>query len=218
MAPDSVGDIGKRVRECPAGALSLLGREMSVAEVIGVVRRDISYYRDTGGGVTLSGGEPLTQPEFALALADAARAEGISVAIETSCAVPESVVVRFADACIDLFLCGIKASRADYQRLIGVDPDLVLKNIFTLAASGRAVTLRVPCVVGLNFNEGLAEFINEAAAIKGVGGVELLPYHNFGRGKATMAGLPEPDWSEMRAPDEEELVEFARGLKLPGKR
>ena len=66
-------NLARRVDECPSGALTVLGREMSVNEVINIVRRDLPYYQDTGGGMTLSGGEPLMQSEFALALLDAAK-------------------------------------------------------------------------------------------------------------------------------------------------
>lgn len=213
-AAGPASEMARRVGECPAGALTLLGREMSVAAVMQVVRRDLSYYRHTGGGMTLSGGEPLMQPDFALALLQAAAAEGIGTAVETSCAMAPQIVAHFAGRA-DLFLCGIKASREAYPRLIGCEADLILQNIATLAATGRPLIIRVPCVVGVNFDDGLAALVNQAAAIPGVSGVELLPYHDFGRGKAAMTGLVEPQWGDMRAPTADELAHFKELLRAP---
>ncbi len=207
---------GVCVAECPAGALSLLGADMDVETVMRVVRKDNPYYAGTGGGMTLSGGEPLMQMDFALTLLDAARREGISSAIETSCALPP---VKFGRVVgwADLYFCDIKASRAAYPALVGADPDVVLANIAALDKAGCEIVLRVPCVVGFNFDDGLAAFVAEAAVLKHVRGVDLLPYHDMGRGKAAMAGLAEPDWSAMRAPTSEELDRFREILgKISG--
>ena len=203
---------GVCVAECPAGALTLLGADMDVEAVMRVVRRDMPYYAGTGGGMTLSGGEPLMQMDFALALLDAARREGISTAIETSCALPPVEFARVVGKA-DLFLCDIKASRAAYPELVGADPGVVLANIAALDKAGCPIVIRVPCVSGVNFDDGLAAFVAEAAALKHVRGVDLLPYHAMGRGKAAMAGLAEPDWSTMSAPTPEELEAFRRLAK-----
>ena len=193
--------------ECPAGALALLGAQMAVADVMRVVRRDAPYYAATGGGMTLSGGEPLMQMDFALALLDAARREGVASAVETSCAMPPMEFARVVGRA-DLYLCDIKASRAAYPALVGADPDIVLANIGALDKAGCEIVIRVPCVEGANFNEGLAAFVAEAAALEHVRGVDLLPYHDMGRGKAAMAGLAEPDWSAMRTPAPDAIKRF----------
>ena len=110
----------------------------------------------------------------------------------------------------DLYLCDIKASRAAYPTLIGANPDVVLANIAALDKAGCGIVVRVPCVAGVNFDDGLAAFVAEVAALERVRGVDLLPYHDMGRGKAAMAGLAESDWSAMRAPTPGELEAFRR--------
>lgn len=197
------------VAECPSGALTMLGTTMTVKDVMKIVRRDVDYYRDTGGGMTLSGGEPLMQMDFSLALLKAARNEGIATAIETSCAIPKEVFSRVVGKA-DLYLCDIKASRKDYPHLIGTTAELVYTNIATLSKAGCRVTIRVPSVVGKNFDEGLATFIKEVASLKNVEDVEFLPYHDMGLGKAARVGLPEPEWTEMRAPSADELEAFKK--------
>ena len=187
----------------------MLGTSMDVEDVMKVVRRDTDYYRDTGGGMTLSGGEPLMQMGFALALLKAASDEEIATAIETSCGIPEHVF-----SCVvgkaDLYLCDIKASRKDYPDLIGTTAERVYTNISALSEADCRVIIRVPSVVGMNFDEGLAAFIKEVASLKNVENIEFLPYHDMGLGKATRIGLSEPDWSDMRAPSATELDAFKK--------
>lgn len=198
---------GKCVAECPAGALTLLGRTVSAEEILGVVQRDVFYYRQTGGGMTLSGGEPLAQAEGALTLLELARNEGIATAVETSAAVPEAVFDRFPGKA-DLWLVDIKASREKYRELTGADADLVFRNLQALSASGAQIVLRTPMVAGCNVEPGLLDFLLECAALPGVTGADLLPWHDLGRGKATMSGLPEPDWESMAVPPKSLLNEW----------
>lgn len=200
---------GRCVEECPAGAITMLGVEMDAASVMRVVRKDMPYYAATNGGMTLSGGEPLMQMNFALALLDAARRARIASAVETSCALPPETFAHVIGRA-DLFLCDVKASRAAYPALIGADPDIVLANIAALDKAGCDIVLRVPCVAGVNFDDGLAAFVAEAARLSHVRDVDCLPYHDMGRGKATMAGLAEPDWFAMRTPASEALEWFRR--------
>lgn len=197
----------RRVAECPAGALVQLGALLTVEAVMQVVRRDAGYYRDTGGGMTLSGGEPLMQMDFTLALLAAARKEGISTAIETSCAIATRDFSRVVGKA-EWYLCDIKASREAYPKLIGADPELVYANIAALSEAGCRIVIRVPSVAGMNFDDGLAAFVADVAALENVQDVELLPYHDLGRGKADRVGLPEPDWSKMSAPSAAEQKAF----------
>lgn len=195
------------VADCPSGALMMLGALQHVDDVMKVVKRDVDYYQDTGGGMTLSGGEPLLQMDFVLALLDAAHEEGIATAIETSCGVTTCEFSRVVGKA-DLYLCDIKASRVAYPKLIGVAAEQVYTNIAMLSEAGCRIIIRVPCVSGINFDEGLAAFVAEVAVLKNVEAVELLPYHDMGRGKATRVGLSEPDWQKMGAPSTEALHAF----------
>ncbi len=202
---------GKCVAECPVGALTLLGRPVSAEEILAVARRDTFYYRQTGGGITLSGGEPLAQAEGALNLLNLARGEGISTAIETSAAVSEAVFDRFPGQA-DLWLVDLKASRKRYKALTGADSELVFRNLKTLSDSRAQIRLRVPMVADCNVDAGLLDFLLECAALPGVIAADLLPWHDLGRGKAAMSGLPEPDWSAMSSPPESLLNEWREKL------
>ncbi len=201
----------QREDECPAGALTLLGRAMTVEEVMAVVGRDIHYYRHTNGGMTLSGGEPLRQLEFSLALLEAARKAEINTVIETSCAAPQAKFRRVIGKA-DIYYCDVKASKQDYRRLTGADSRLVLANIAALNKAGCRIVLRVPCVDGVNMNDGFLEFVAQAAALEHVHEIDLLPFHDMGKGKAAMAGLEEPDWSSMRAPTTNQMRSFKERL------
>ena len=203
---------GKCAAECPGGALSLLGRAMTPAQIMATVRRDRFYYDLTDGGLTLSGGEPLAQPEGARALLELAKSEGISTAVETSAAVPPETIA----ACIGLvdhWLVDVKASRERYLKLTGLDSDRLYENLNLLSRKGAEITLRTPMVMGFNVDEGLLAFLKECRALPNVHQAELLPYHDMGRGKAVMAGLPEADWSRMSAPPPDLLAYWRQELE-----
>ena len=102
------------------------------------------------------------------------------------------------------------------MKIQGVALDSSLSNIAALDKAGCDIVVRVPCVAGVNFDDGLAAFVAETAALEHVRGVDLLPYHDMGRGKAAMAGLAESDWSAMRAPTTGELEAFRRRA-VPGR-
>lgn len=203
---------GLCVKECPGAALTLLGRSVSVEDVMRIVRRDRFYYDETGGGLTLSGGEPLAQTEFALSLLSAAKEEGISTAVETSGAVPPQQFERVIGKC-DLFLFDIKAPGSRYQELTGADFELVYRNLRSLSAAGNRMILRVPMVRGKNADEEFLALLKELSGLPHVESLELLPYHDMGRGKAETAGLREADWDSMSAPPEELICNWNDSLK-----
>lgn len=184
---------GKCVDECPGGALTLHGRPMTVEEVIAVVERDRFYYQDSGGGMTLSGGEPTAQ-RGALRLLELARLRRIHTALESSGGVAPEVFAPFVGKA-DLYLFDLKASRERYRELIGVDAEMVENNLRMLSAAGCRIILRVPWGGGGNAEAGLPAFVDEYRLLPGVEAVEYLPYHDWGRNKASMAGLEEPEWT-----------------------
>ena len=207
---------GACAAECPGGALSVLGRRMTVEEVLATVRRDAFYYGRTGGGLTLSGGEPLLQPAFAAALLRAAADEGFHTAVETAGAVPRDVIMATLPHC-SLFLFDVKCVWGRYDELVGAVPDLVRDNLVFLSGAGAAIRLRVPIVAGWNDDEAFLEQLAELAALPGVAGVDIEPYHDLGRGKARATGLPEPDWTAFATPAPT-VLERWRARLMPGKR
>ena len=187
------------VDECPGGALALLGKKVTVDEVMETVRRDGFYYRLSGGGITLSGGEPLAQPEFAGALLEAAGTENYHTAVETSGAVPWESFESVLPWC-DLWLFDIKAAPARYKELTGANYDLVKSNLLRLSAAGKEVILRVPLIAGGNCEAAFLAELEELVRLPGVKNADILPYHDFGRGKSTMCGKKEPEWERFSVP------------------
>lgn len=157
------------------------GRTMSVDEVMAEVLPDVPFYAASGGGVTLTGGEPLAQPDFALALAQAARNAGIHVALDTSGHAPWETLARFLPA-VDLFLYDFKAADpARHRELTGVDNTLILANLEKLAAAGAPIFLRCPLVPGVNDDAPHLEAIAALAErLPAIGEVTLEPYHPVG--------------------------------------
>ena len=165
------------------------GREYTVDEVMAVVRQDIDFYIESGGGMTLSGGEPLRQPDFARALIEAAHAEGIHCAVETTgFAAPE----RFREfmPLPDLFLYDFKHyDRELHREGTGVYNDVIIENLRALTAAGRPVIARVPVIP--RFNLGMSHAKNMAAALVGAGvkKAHLLPFHQLGEKKYEELGI-----------------------------
>jgi pyruvate formate lyase activating enzyme len=178
---------------CPSGALAVAGRTMSVTEVMDEVRRDRPFYDESGGGLTLSGGEPTAQPDFALALLAAARAEGISTCLDTSGAGAWARLERFVPL-VGVFLYDFKvADPESHRRLVGPDNRGILENLRRLAAAGARIHLRCPLVPGVNDDDGhLAAIARLAEDVPGIKEVHLLPYHAIGRGKWAAIGRDYP--------------------------
>lgn len=174
---------------CSHGALTVIGRELMVDEVMDEVLRDEAYYRRSGGGLTLSGGEPLAQPAFALALLHAAKAHGIHTCLDTSGAIAPERITEAAEV-TDLFLLDYKATNPDeHRRLTGVSNRLVLDNLDALYRRGARIVLRCPFVSGVNDSpEHLAGIAALDARYPRLEGIEIMPYHDLGRDKAARIG------------------------------
>ena len=188
------------------------GREMSVDEVMTEVRRDAVFYRTSGGGVTLTGGEPTAQADFAWAVASAAKAEGISVALDTCGFVPWETLARFLPV-VDLFLYDLKCGNAARHRaLTGVDNGLILDNLRRLSAAGARFWIRCPLVPGLNDSDddlrALAAF---TADLAGLEKLEICPYHPLGLEKCAKFGLT-PRYDVREQPTREQIERWHRFL------
>jgi pyruvate formate lyase activating enzyme len=196
---------GECARVCAAGATLLAGKRRSVGELVERVLRDRPFFRKSGGGVTLSGGEALAQAPFAAELLAACHAEGIHTALDTTgYAAWEKLEALLPH--VDLVLLDLKVmDAAQHRRLTGVDNAVILENARRLAETGVALTIRIPVIPGLNDDE--ENLAATAAFLKGLpsrGTVELLPYNRlaeskyqrFGR-QYSLAGLATPGPDEM---------------------
>lgn len=205
---------GDCLPKCPAGAREIIGRSMTIPDVMSEIEKDVIFYDESGGGATFSGGEPLMQEEFLLALLNQCRARDIHTAVDTTCYAEPAVVEKVAELA-NLFLCDIKHTDSDeHESYTGVGNVLILDNIQRLARAGKKIFVRVPIVPG--FNDDMAnieETARFAASLGTVHRVDVLPYNRGGLEKsvrlATKLNLMQaepPENDKM-----EEIAEVFRG-------
>lgn len=167
------------------GEEKIIGRDVTVEEVMETVEKDRTYYRRTGGGLTLSGGESLCQPEFAAALLRAAYEAGISTALESMGCAGYQVIEGILPY-LDQYLLDIKhMDPVKHKEFTGRSNELMLENAMKIAQSGMTeLSIRVPVIPG--FNDTAEEIRDIAEYTKRLGNVKrlhLLPYHRLGQDK-----------------------------------
>jgi pyruvate formate lyase activating enzyme len=173
---------------CPAEARTVAGRRVAAQDVVTEVLRDAPFYANSGGGVTLGGGEPLAQSDFAREILARCRLHGIHTAIETCGHVPWGVLESILPW-TDLFLYDLKHVDAETHRAqTGGDIALILSNLERLVGAGATVIVRVPVIPGFNDTAGDIRAIAEQVARLGIGELHLLPYHRLGQNKYLLAG------------------------------
>lgn len=167
------------------GEPKTIGRDVTVAEVMETVEKDRNYFRRSGGGLTLSGGESLCQPEFARDLLRAAKESGINTALESMAGVPYAQIEPVLPY-LDQYLLDIKHMDArKHQEYTGQSNELMLANALKIAESGQTeLSIRIPVIP--TFNDTPAEIAAIAAfsaRLPGVQRLHLLPYHRLGEDK-----------------------------------
>jgi pyruvate formate lyase activating enzyme len=184
LPPEGCTRCGACVEACPPGARQLLGQEMTVGEVVHQVLRDRTFHDQSGGGVTLSGGEPLQQAAFVERLLTELHERSVHTAVDTSGFAPPQVLKRLASL-VDLFLYDIKGVDDRLHRLhTGVSNQLILSNLQTLGEVHGNIWIRIPLIPGLNLDaEQLGATARLVATMPGVRQVNLLPYHRLGTSK-----------------------------------
>jgi len=200
---------------CPTGALKAWGKRMTVGEVMEEVRADREFYDESGGGLTLSGGESLIQTRFAVELLKAARCEGINTCVETALNYKPDVLDAALEH-VDLALCDLKhMDSTDHKRYTGVPNERILDNLRRVVESGTPVVIRIPVVPGHN---GTGENLRATAKFlaEELGGrvlqIQLLPFRKLGVEKYASLGIPYP-MKDFDAPPrerwEKDIVQFA---------
>ena len=186
---------GKCALACDHGALALVGSEMTVAEVMDVVERDRAFYERSGGGLSVSGGEPLAQASFTLALLATAKERGIHTCLDT-CGAGSAALLAALLPVTDLVLFDYKATGAEtHQSLTGVDGVALHANLERVVASKTPVVLRLPLVPGVNDTDAHLDAVADLAARHSLAAVEVMPFHALGRDKRRCLGWPEgPAW------------------------
>lgn len=175
---------GKCVDICSHGARKITGRTVTSDEVVAEVCRDRAFYETSGGGVTLSGGEPLLQVDFAAEILKKCREAGINTAIETAANVPWSFFEKVLPY-LDCVLCDVKCIDENlHKKLTGVSNKTILENAERLKKENIKLTFRMPVVPTLNDGE-----VGKVKAFAGETPLELLAYHNTGSDKYSALGI-----------------------------
>lgn len=179
---------GVCVEKCPAHALKPTGERKSVNEILKIVLQDLPFYEESGGGVTLSGGEAIMQPEFAIELLKALKENKIHTAIETTGFAPPAIFRQVIEH-LDLILFDIKHwDEEKHKAKTGVSNVPILKNMKYAFDAGKEVLPRLPVIP--NYNDSLEDAEGFVRRLKEVGAekVQLLPFHQFGERKYNMLG------------------------------
>ncbi len=176
---------------CFADARERIGREMTVDQVMAEIERDIAFYDESGGGVTLSGGEPLAQPEFTLALLQACKAREIHMALDT-CGFASWSVLDQVRPYVDLFLYDLKLmDDARHREVTGASVGPILANLRALSERGHAIRLRVPVIPDVNDDDAsIRQIAAFAASLPRLDGIDLLPYHTTAADKYARMNKP----------------------------
>ena len=198
IAFDSCTLCGLCIPACPEACLRILGRETTVDTVMAEVLRDRAFYDSSGGGLTVSGGEPAAQIDFLCELTAAAITEGIHTCVDTAGGVPMASFARLLPT-VDLFLFDYKDSTSPrLKKNTGLSFPMVSDNLQFLHENGAGIILRCPIIPGINdTREHFEAIVALERRLPSLRGIELLPYHNLGvhkaakiGGKSLLAGLP----------------------------
>ena len=176
---------------CPSDALSIAGKQMTVKEILEEIEKDRTFYEESRGGVTFSGGEPLMQPDFLNALLKECKERAIHTAVNTCGFAQYEIIDRIRDK-VDLFLYDIKTmDNRKHRKYTGASNEQILKNLKKLAESGSSIVISFPIIPGINDDDKnvtrTAKFISSLPNIQQV---NLLLYHRAGIEKYKNLGKP----------------------------
>jgi pyruvate formate lyase activating enzyme len=208
---------GKCALVCPSGALKIIGEEMEAEAILTLIKKDGAFYRRSGGGVTLSGGEPLFQPDFAIQLLRACHNLNINTAIET-CGLAAQNIFEQTLPFTDLFLYDIKnLEPLKHQRLTGASNELILSNLRWLRKKNAHVILRLPLIPGLNMDKENLQSVSRLVNDLGIEEVNLMPFHQMGKDKYSHLGrdyqLAEQIELRLDEKQKKNLVDFQEYLR-----
>ena len=195
---EKCGECVACAKACLFGALSQVGEAKDAGQLMAVIKKDKSYYLNSGGGLTLSGGEPLLQPDFAVKLLKYAKEEGIHTALDTAGDVEFSVFEQVLPN-VDLLLFDLKVmDKKQHTKYTGRSNERILENLKKLFHRNTPIFLRIPLIKGVN------DTTNNAIAIKSlmeldkkglIRRVEVLPYHEMGKDKGEEMGIEQEKFS-----------------------
>jgi pyruvate formate lyase activating enzyme len=196
------------------GKEKIIGQDITVAEVMKTVEKDSNYYRRSGGGLTLSGGESLCQPEFAYALLTTAKQRGMNTAMESMGCAPYETIEKILPS-LDIYLMDIKHTNPDkHKKFCGRDNLLMLENARKIAESGLTkLVIRVPVIPTFNDTvEEISDIARFADKLPGVEKIHLLPYHRLGQDKYQGLGRQYP-MGDILPPENEHMEMLKKAVE-----
>ncbi len=182
----------KCVEACPYGALYLVARTMTVPQVVQEMKKDSLFYRSSGGGVTISGGEPLAQPDVTLTILKRAKEEGFHTTLDTTGLVSWRIIEQIMPY-VDLILFDVKVlDDVKHKKWTGASNKLILENVRKLSKTKARIRLRSIAIHNVNYWD--LSHAREVALFaqslgKCVTGIDIIPFHNFGEAKYERLGL-----------------------------
>lgn len=205
------------VDTCPAKALVVIGENKTVEDIMDVIQKDESYYLKSGGGVTISGGEALSQPEFTLELLKACKEKGYHTCLDTTGFAKWETIERILPH-VDLILLDLKhMDSQESKKLVGVPNESILDNAVKMAQNHAALQIRIPIIPGLNDSlenlEQTARFCQQLGPAVTL--VQILPYHKFGTVKYERLAKPYL-LEDLEPPTEERMEEIKELLESFG--
>jgi pyruvate formate lyase activating enzyme len=201
---------------CPSGAVEFVGHRVTVTEVIRQIEKDIAFYDQSGGGITLSGGEPLMQPEFLLDLLDACSNRALHRVVDTTGYADAGLLLQVARK-TDLFLYDLKLMDATKHReFTGVSNQVILDNLKLLSRNKARIQVRIPIIPGINNDaDNIMQTADFVATLPGIECIAILPFHNSAREKYVRLGM-ECMALDMQSPGSKDLKLVAGWLEQSG--
>ncbi|MBW2432343.1 MAG: glycyl-radical enzyme activating protein [Deltaproteobacteria bacterium] len=201
---------------CPSEAVEFAGHKVTVDEVIRQIEKDTAFYDQSGGGVTLSGGEPLMQPNFLLELLEACGDLDLHRTVDTTGYAQTELLLQVAKK-TDLFLYDLKImDAAKHRDFTGVSNQLILDNLKRLSENKARIQVRIPIIPGINNDaDNIQRTADFVTTLPGVELISILPFHNSARGKYGRLGM-ECISSDIQSPSDEHLNRIAGWLRQSG--
>jgi choline trimethylamine-lyase activating enzyme len=210
---------GACVEPCPKSAIRLAGQDMTVEEIVSIVKQDYLFYLNSGGGATIGGGEPTMQPDFLHALLAQLTDIGIHTAMET-CGYADFKIFERVSPLLDLFLFDVKHMDPEkHQHFTGKGNTPVLENLSGLLAVGAPIVVRIPLIHGFNDDPDairqICSFLASHDKKGSVKRVELLPYHKLGTNKYRALGR-NYELEALRTPPVADIEALSKEIQLSG--
>lgn len=196
---------------CPVNALEIAGKGMSIQEILKTVLSDKEFFEDSGGGLTLSGGEPFLQYEFMLELLKKAKENSLHTCVET-CGFTDREKLLEASQYVDIFLFDYKHSDSVlHKQYTGAENEKILNNLKLLNEKGCKIILRCPIIPDVNDTQEHFRAIGELAdSLKNIIGIEIAPYHELGISKGERLGKK---INSFTVPEKEDVLRYIEEIK-----